>query len=205
MRLYLFFIPQLMLIPLLCHSAQVVWNHAIIENYKYGNAETSIMQIPYLSMSATRNGTALEIWAHADSNLESANTFVLAALGDVVNAAYIENRTEWFAYARYGYENDSASHSDYSITLSSDESVYLAFRVETDPGHVALAPLTYGWVEMGLDDTGDLSLIRSAWDWDGDPITVGATPEPVSGLLLFLGATLLALRRRRENGKMVTA
>ncbi len=180
----------------MCHSAQVVWNATVIQTY--GDSEPRVYMFePYLVMSASRVGTALEIWAQADSNLESANTFVLAAVGDVVDAGYIENRTEWFAYAKYG--DDTASHSDYSITLFPGDSVYLAYRIETynhaDP--TQMAPPTYGWIEMRLDTAGVVSSLRSALDIDGDPIVVGmgGIPEPSSALLLLLGGALLALRR----------
>ena len=199
MRLKLVFL-LFVLSHLLCYSAQVVWNAAVIQTY--GGSEASVYMFePYLVMSASRVGTALEIWAQADSNLESANTFVLAVVGDVVDAGYIENRTEWFAYAKYG--DDSASHSDHSITLFPGDSVYLAYRIETY-NHAAptqMAPPTYGWIEMRLDNAGVVSSLRSAWDVDGDPIVVGigAIPEPSSALLLFVGGALLALRRGKRR------
>ena len=182
----------------MCHSAQVVWNTTVIQTY--GGSEPRVYMFePYLVMSASLVGAVLEIWAQSDANLESANTFALAAVGDVVDADYIENRAEWFAYAKYG--DDSSSHSDYSITLFPGDSVYLAFRIETynhaDP--TQMAPPTYGWIEMGLDNAGGVSSLRSAWDIDGDSIVVGmgGIPEPSSALLLLVGGALLAIRRKR--------
>ena len=66
----------------------------------------------------------------------------------------------------------------------------------------------YGWAQIGMlgdENSGHLYMKHSAIDLDGGPMIVGggawdgATPEPVSGLLLLLGGALLALRRRRRG------
>ena len=65
----------------------------------------------------------------------------------------------------------------------------------------------FGWIELKVDGNptgGDISILGSALDLDGGPMVVGggawdgATPEPMSGLLLLVGGALLAMRRRRN-------
>ena len=85
-------------------GANVEWNSIVCGESQLYN--------PWLYMYTSQVGTALEVWALADSNLESANTFVQAMKGDVVCESYIENRSSWFAYAKYGPENYSTAHAD---------------------------------------------------------------------------------------------
>ena len=55
----------------------------------------------------------------------------------------------------------------------------------------------YGWVHVSIDENLEMTLLGDGINLYGGAVTVGATPEPVSGLLLLVGALLLALRRRR--------
>jgi hypothetical protein len=54
----------------------------------------------------------------------------------------------------------------------------------------------YAWVEIYADTSG-LSVVNSAFSFD-TPLIVGggAVPEPSSGMLLIIGATLLCLKRK---------
>ena len=56
----------------------------------------------------------------------------------------------------------------------------------------------YGWFQIGVDQAGELNILSSAWDLDGDAIVVGAIPEPTSGMLVLLGMAALALKRRAQ-------
>ncbi len=57
----------------------------------------------------------------------------------------------------------------------------------------------YGWVHVSVDENLDMTLLGDGINLYGGPVTVGvpesAIPEPAGGLLLLLGAGLLALRR----------
>ncbi len=89
------------------------------------------------------------------------------------------------------------------IQASPGESVYLAlFQSYYESESLNDA---FGWVELAVDATGDVSLMRSALAFPGDGVSlrVGSSiPEPSSGILLLLGLGVLALRRRR-TGRLV--
>lgn len=70
--------------------------------------------------------------------------------------------------------------------------MYIAFQNEFAGG------TRYGWFQIGVDQAGELNILSSAWDLDGDAIVVGAIPEPTSGMLVLLGMAALALKRRAQ-------
>ena len=184
-------------------AANVDWDKAFVvyEGLDYsGVYERYTMGSPYLNMKALRNGNALEIWAQPEANLVAANTFVLLSsvlMESVISPEMIYGSSDYFAYAVYtdsvgGYEE----RADYSVVISQGESVCLGFA--SQPARMT-DPTTCGWIELGVDGEGTLTVIRSAWDRNGDPIRVGATPESSSALLLLVGGALLALKRRRNT------
>ena len=173
------------IVLLFCHvafAAAVEWNVVHVE-YDYASTTQASFFEPFLPLNIQPSGAGLQVSTGAERYLEFANTFALALYGDLVTDAYMESKGEWFAYARYSDFNNENSHSDYSIIVPPDESVFLAFRSETMFNETAI----FGWVELGLDEAGKLTALRSAWDKSGSSIRVGVTPEPSSALLLLVG------------------
>jgi len=182
-------------------SVNVDWDKAFIVYEGLdasGVYEQYTMGIPYLYMTALRSGNSLEIWAQPEANLVSANTFVLLSglvAECTVSPDLIYGSSTYFAYAVYtGSVGEYEERADYSVVITQGESVYLGFASQSA---IMTDPTTCGWIELGLDDEGVLTVMHSAWDRDGDPIRVGAIPEPSCTLLLLAGGALLALGRRR--------
>ena len=190
----------IVLLTTVAYSANVDWNKAFVV-YEGCDAsgvyERYTMGSPYLNMVAKREGTGLEIWAQPEANLVAANTFVLldCVLTEcIVSLESIYSASEYFAYAVYtGSLEEYEERADYSVIITPGESIYLGFASQSS---TLTDPITCGWIELGLDGEGALTVIQSAWDRDGDPIRVGSTPEPSSALLLLVGGALLALRWR---------
>jgi len=175
-------------------AANVVWGSAffVAEDGQWNGIwhdRLVGMGSPYLRLDLGFSGDSIILTAIPDSNLENANSFVTASIGDVVNAEYIDAHWSFFAYAKYD-EWDSR-RTDYALIFEPGDDYYLAFREERYDS------TTYGWVQLGYTYDRELVVIGSAWDKDGDAIVVGAIPEPSGGLLLVLGIAALSLRRSR--------
>lgn len=84
------------------------------------------------------------------------------------------------------------SSIDYD-TFTSGVKGYIGFSVI-----LADTTVAYGWAEVTLQDDNTPGVIHGwAYEDDGTSLRVGAIPEPASTLLLALGFTASALRRRR--------
>ena len=204
-----FFLSSLLscLFAVLGYTAQIEWDTITVRYNGPGSSgrypdtifpETMCFESPHVLLAMTMAVIPHDVGVEVKSityslYMEYANAFVGANPGDVVNDTYIDTAPKRFSYARYSdYNYGEDRHADYSIILKDDESAFLAFRNESP----LFSGTTFGWIELGLGDDGKVQVLRSAWDRDGDPITVGATPEPSSAILLLVGSALLALRRR---------
>lgn len=194
MKKTLLFIAVAFALALVGHGANVLWNFERVEQFVALSGGEHDYQCSLfgvnLELYADRVGTALQLFAIPDSNLEYANTFVQASVGDVVSHEYMANKGVYFSLAKYG--DPGSERADYSIFVDVNDPVFLAFRQET------AKHTSFGWVELVLNSDGELDVASSAWGGYDEPIRIGsATPEPSSGLLLLLGGALLTLRRRR--------
>ena len=135
--------------------------------------------------------------------LSYAGAWLRAGYGEIVNADSTLNSPAYFEYGLLG--NGTASEE--SITANVGLSNYLKFVLQDgeqcfeyqDGTRAAMPDCFYGWVEYRIDDKGNLEILASAIDIDGDPVIVGggAIPEPSAGMLLLIGLSGIALCRRR--------
>lgn len=184
---------MVLLAPMMVGAATVEWgvSSVVAEQSDFDGSDWLFtIGRPYLNVKGDVSGLQLILTAMPDSNLENANTFVRTQIGDVVSQEYLNSKVEYFAWAQY---NNPNVHTDYQIILDDTEHVYLAFAAE----YAAYDTTRYGWLELGRDERGLLKVYSSAWDVDGNSITVGSIPEPTSGVLLIFGLAALAIRRRK--------
>jgi len=137
--------------------------------------------------------------------LSYAGAWLQADYGEIVNADSTLHAPAYFEYGLLG--NGTASEE--SIIANVNLSNYLKFVLQDgeqcfdyqDGKRTAMPDCFYGWVEYRIDTEGNLEVLASAIDIDGDSIIVGVgtIPEPLGGVLLILGLAELALRRKRNQ------
>jgi hypothetical protein len=156
-------------------------------------------EMPYFELQAILGSQALQLTATYGNFMEYAYTVTQADVGDVVNPEYMSNPQQKFHYVVSKGDDTEICEP---ITVSRGDTFYLAYSVafgdlNTGEPPDPRMPSVWGWIELYATEEGELIKLFDVQSW-GDPITVGATPEPVSGLLLLVGGALLALRRRRN-------
>ena len=137
--------------------------------------------------------------------LATAVNWLGASYGDIADESTTRHKDSYFLhlFVDETYAEMSVggrAYTPYNIFVEPDSSFYMMFAVQG--GSLENPRYAYGWIEVGVDAEGNLTLLDSAADLDGGPMIVGggaytgATPEPSAGLLLLVGVAALGLRRR---------
>ena len=142
--------------------------------------------------------------------LGASENIIVAHPGDIASSASTRHlaRESYFSHA---FIDDEDYYGNNTAIAAPDSSLYMMFVFSDDIMYRPDPSYIYGWVEIVITADGTLSLGRSAIDLDGGPMIVGGgaweggTPEPASGLLLLVGASLLALRRDLSGRKKARA
>ena len=191
------------------HAANVLWD-AVIDNYYApveGELEITCFIGECFMLDAVLSPSLLpsnEVQINGiGACLGASENILVARPGDVVNSTTTRHLAKE-TYFEHAFIDDEDYYGTHTTTASPASSVYMMFVFSDDIMYRPDSSYIYGWVEIVVASDGRISLGRSAIDLDGGPMIVGggawegATPEPVSGLLLLLGGALLALRRRRK-------
>lgn len=176
---------------IICSATTVEWGTLTIDKYSGGYY---CVAWP-LDMESYSDGNTVILTGSTYDNLAYASLWVEVFAGDLITGQGLyENETSYFAYANHTQDLEPIEFSDYSVSVTKGESTYLA--VALDIGHEG-EEFWVGWMEITLDDNGDVVALNSAFDRSGGPLIVGAIPEPCLGMLIMLGLMVLGLKRSR--------
>ena len=126
--------------------------------------------------------------------LLSGETLIVASPGDVISSKTISDTSKIFFSGTLSSERFPAT---VRYEWEKQQSLYFGFSTKV-PG--SETPVYYGWIEIIANDS-LLTLGDTCVDLDGNPVVVGIRPsepipEPATGALALLGATMLFRRRR---------
>lgn len=204
----------IILLSLICSytfASTVLWDHmTIIGNYKIlpktewdylynyaGYYSISVSPTADVEVEIPKYGNKRTISASSDQMLAYPCNLVQLNEGDIVSAATTKNQDEYFL--EYLTTADGSAYPGYSITGNVGDDFYLGFVYEAGFRNSVDEPFwyrdVYGWLHMQFTTDG-VTMLNSAINLDGDPITVGVVPEPSSALLALAGAALLIKRRK---------
>ena len=153
------------------------WMHSLI----YGHMDNGNLYLKHKDFSQEAIEPTFNWWA-------------FAVYGDIVgeeNFDVINRIDDFYGNDLYTGGTLVENPDDFYMTFKVSE-VLLDEKYNYVPGQT-----WYGWVHVSIDENLEMTLLGDGINLYGGAVTVGATPEPVSGLLLLVGALLLALRRRR--------
>ena len=185
-------------------AANVAWN--LVENWAeqaYG-APTPQVQLNYVAsmglmvdfgFEAIPNGSRFSV-EHLGHAVNAAENLVVANKGDLIDESTTRHLPS-DAYFLHAYIDDQEYGGTHQLQIEPDSDFYIMFA-SSDEGCMTTPRYMYGWVNIGVDSFGNLSLLGSAIDLDGGPMVVGggsAIPEPSGTLLILLGGAVLVMRR----------
>ena len=192
-------------------AAQIAWNVVSLNMTPSGEMSLEWTNYP-------KGSFWLNVWCELSSSpygynwtlmptgaiMEFTGTVYEARAGEIVNHQFAQSARPAFAI-----KDEDGEKPEPWTPISGVEpgNRFLAFSlVDLQSNEI------FGWIELRIDGNstgGNVSISGSAIDLDGGPMIVGggawegATPEPVSGILLLLGGALLALRRARCTVKRI--
>ena len=196
----------LLALPCILSGANIRWDYLdgdVFPHEREGVDGSKIVGVtigwPIVSINGPVSGDAVTLWAETYTvYMEFGSSVCIANAGDVASVESITAKDLYFFYGPIWVhpEDDDKVRTDYSITLERGESVYLEFLITYN----SIPNKEVGWFELAYGMDGNLGVVRSAIDTDGDPLVVGyIIPEPTGGTLLLLGAAALLLRRRKSE------
>ena len=188
----------IVLLTTVAYSATVEWNGFYF--YDWDETETSMTAgqygaCAYIRWFNSKDANGNLAWKSDRGDYMEMNcAWMLVAVGDLVDEAFVRSRDSYF-YRRNLY-GEEMLRSDYDIIFTGEEDIFLGVAVARN--YDSPSDVLYGWAQFHLGTDGTVSMVTSALDGDGDGIRVGSsTPEPSSALLLLVGGTLLVLGRKK--------
>ena len=195
---------------LCAEAANVRWDFVAASQEPPNRTRLETTVVPGVNFSllfdAQNDGGGVRIY-NATCNLATLITFTSMVVGDTVSAM------------NFGDDKSSLCSSVYlgatgEMSVSKNVPFYLGFQVYElvdvqDPitglyVDIARGVDCYGWLGFVATGGSNVELLTSAIDLAGGPMVVGggsAIPEPSGVLLVLLGLSAIALRRRGEEGR----